>query len=139
MKNVSKILKIPSLEYRRIRGDLIETFKITHKFYDSRVTGGLFTLSKNNSTRSNGYKLEKNSFNSNQYKQQAQRRAAAGRSRHKSHGVIQYQGSYFPTQCPKWIFVILIVLVEKKYTKLIYHMPWLYQYPPLPFHRSYKN
>ena len=46
---------------------------------------------------------------------------------------------YFPTQCPKWIFVILIVLVEKKYTKLIYHMPWLYQYPPLPFHRSYKN
>ena len=63
-----KSLKIPSLEYRRIRGDLIETFKITHKFYDSRVTGGLFTLSKNNSTRSNGYKLEKTSFNSNQYK-----------------------------------------------------------------------
>ena len=28
---------------------------------------------------------------------------------------------------------------EKKRTKLIYHMPWLYQYPPLPFHRSYKN
>ena len=28
---------------------------------------------------------------------------------------------------------------EKKHTKLIYHMPWLYQYPPLPFHRSYKN
>ena len=70
---------------------------------------------------------------------QAQRRAAAGRSRHKSHGVIQYQGSYFPTRCPKWIFIILIVLVEKKHTKLIYHMPWLYQYPPLPFHRSYKN
>ena len=23
-------------------------------------------------------------------------------------------GPYFPTQCPKWIFVILIVLVEKK-------------------------
>ena len=64
-----KSLKIPSLEYRRIRGDLIETFKITHKFYDSRVTGGLFRLSKNNSTRSNGYKLEKKtSFNSNQYK-----------------------------------------------------------------------
>ena len=27
----------------------------------------------------------------------------------------------------------------EKHTKLIYHMPWLYQYPPLPFHRSYKN
>ena len=45
-------------------------------------------------------------------------------------------GTYFPTQCPKWIF---IVLVEKKHTKLIYRMPWLYQYPPVPFHRSYKN
>ena len=28
---------------------------------------------------------------------QAQRRAAADRSRHKSHGRIQYQGAYFPT------------------------------------------
>ena len=53
-------------------------------------------------------------------KEQAQRRAAAGRPRHKSHGVIQYQGSYFPTRCRKWIFTILIVLVEKKHTKLIY-------------------
>ena len=70
---------------------------------------------------------------------QAQRRAAAGRSRHKSQGVIPYEGSYFPTRCPKWIFITPIVLVEKKHTKLIYHMPWLYQYPPLPFHRSYKN
>ena len=44
---------------------------------------------------------------------QAQRRAAAGRSRHKRHGVIQHQGSYFRTRCTKWIFIILIVLVEK--------------------------
>ena len=35
--------------------------------------------------------------------------------------------------------IIPIVLVEKKHTKLIYHTPWLYQYPQLPFHRSYKN
>ena len=73
------------------------------------------------------------------WEKQAQRRATVGRSQHKSHGVIQHQESYFPTRCPKWIFINLIVLVEKKYTKLIYHMPWLYQYPPLPFHRSYKN
>ena len=71
--------------------------------------------------------------------QQAQRRTAAGRSRHKSHGVIQYQGSYFPTRCPKWIFMTPIVLVEKKHTKLIYHMPWLYQFPSLLFQRSYEN
>ena len=25
-------------------------------------------------------------------------------------------GLYFPTRCPKWIFIILIVLVEKKHT-----------------------
>ena len=55
---------------------------------------------------------------------QAQRRAAAGRSRHKSHWVIQYLGSYLPTRCPKWIFIIPIVLVEKKHTKLISHTPW---------------
>ena len=29
--------------------------------------------------------------------------------------------------------------LDFRYTKLIYHMPWLYQYPPLPFHRSYTN
>ena len=45
-------------------------------------------------------------------------------------------GVVFPTQ---WIFIILIVLVEKKHTKLIYHMLWLYQYPPVPFQRSHEK
>ena len=40
---------------------------------------------------------------------QARRRAAAGRSRHKRYGVTQYHGPYFPTQCPKWIYMIPIV------------------------------
>ena len=31
-------------------------------------------------------------------------------------------GSYFPTRCQKWIFIILIILIEKKHTKLIYHI-----------------
>ena len=61
-------LNLPSLEYRRFRGDMIETFKITHNFYDQRVTGSLLKSSTNNSTRTNGYKLEKTSFNGNQYK-----------------------------------------------------------------------
>ena len=46
---------------------------------------------------------------------------------------------YFPAPCPKWIFHIPINLVEKKHTKLIYHMAKLYPYSPFPFHRSYKN
>ena len=29
--------------------------------------------------------------------------------------------------------------LRKKHTELIYHMPRLYQCPPLPFYRSYKN
>ena len=36
-------------------------------------------------------------------------------------------GLYFPTQWPKWIFIIPIVLVEKKHHKLIYHVTWLHQ------------
>ena len=35
---------------------------------------------------------------SSNIERQAERRAAAGRSRHKTYGVIQYQGSYFPTR-----------------------------------------
>ena len=46
------------------------------------------------------------------FKKQTQRRAAADLSRHKKlHG---YQRPYFPKQCPKYIFIIPIVLVEKK-------------------------
>ena len=36
------------------------------------------------------------------------------------------------------IFIIPIILVGKKHTKLIYHMPWLYQLS-VPFHRSHKK
>ena len=39
----------------------------------------------------------------------AQRRAAAGWSRNKSHSVIQY----WDTRCPNWIYLILMGLVEK--------------------------
>ena len=35
-------LYLPSLEFRRLRGDMIETFKITHDFYDDKTTLSLF-------------------------------------------------------------------------------------------------
>ena len=35
--------------------------------------------------------------------------------------------------------VSLHPVVGKKYTKMIGHMPWLYQESPVPFHRSHKN
>ncbi len=40
-----KLLNLPTLAYRRIRGDLIETYKILTEKYDSKVTE-LFTLIK---------------------------------------------------------------------------------------------
>ena len=49
-------------------------------------------------------------------------------------------GVVFSHRMPKMDFLIIpIGLVGKKHTQLIYHMSWLYEYPPLPFHRSYKN
>ena len=36
-------------------------------------------------------------------------------------------GPYFSTYSQTWIFIISIVLVWKRYTKIIGHMPWLYQ------------
>ena len=53
-----KTLKLPTLRYRRLRGDMIETYKILNKIYDGRVTTGLFTLN-NNTTRGHSLKLAK--------------------------------------------------------------------------------
>ena len=36
-------LKLPSLAYRRLRGDLIETYKINKNIYNPRVTEGILT------------------------------------------------------------------------------------------------
>ena len=59
-------LCLPSLEFRRIRGDMIEAYKITHKIYDYRVTGDLLKIN-NTSTRHHNYKLEKIRVNNSQY------------------------------------------------------------------------
>jgi len=34
-------LNLPTLKYRRLRGDMIEVFKITHNIYDSEVSPNL--------------------------------------------------------------------------------------------------
>jgi hypothetical protein len=39
-----KKLKMPTLKYRRLRGDMIETFKIINGIYDRDVTEGLLDL-----------------------------------------------------------------------------------------------
>ena len=63
MKNLDytsrlRALKLPSLEYRRLRGDLIEMYKMTHNLYDPLTTNSLLTLNTS-ITRSNQFKLSK--------------------------------------------------------------------------------
>ena len=38
-------LKLPTLKYRRLRGDMIEVYKILHGTYDKRVTAELLNVS----------------------------------------------------------------------------------------------
>ena len=53
-------LRLPSLEYRRLRGDLIEMYKMTHNIYDPCSVETLFKFSDSEkSTRGHNYKLEK--------------------------------------------------------------------------------
>ena len=63
-------LKLPSLCYRRMRGDLIEVYKIVHGIYDPVTTKSLLTtVSKSSITRKhNKFKLTKHRTNKNGYK-----------------------------------------------------------------------
>ena len=63
-----KKLDLPSLEYRRLRGDLIEVFKVLHNKYDPLTTDTLFQLNTYSKTRSNGFKLYKPGVNSTKYR-----------------------------------------------------------------------
>jgi hypothetical protein len=53
-----RVLKLPTLRYRRLRGDMIEVYKIVHNIYDSRVSCNILSLS-HSITRGNSYKLVK--------------------------------------------------------------------------------
>jgi len=54
-------LKLPTLKYRRLRGDMIEVFKITHNIYDPEVSPELRFNPKSNN-RGNKYKLLSHTF-----------------------------------------------------------------------------
>ena len=58
-------LKLPSLEFRRLRGDYIETYKILNDIYDPLTTHSLLTIDTNKRTRSNGFKLKKKELKKN--------------------------------------------------------------------------
>jgi len=50
-----KFLKLPTLKYRRLRGDMIETFKILNGYYDNNVTPELI---RNFDVRTRGNSLK---------------------------------------------------------------------------------
>ena len=54
-----KKLKMPTLKYRHLRGDMIETFKIITGIYDNEVTEGIFDLDPNTRTRGHSKKIKK--------------------------------------------------------------------------------
>ncbi len=52
-------LKLPTLKYRRLRGDMIEVYKILSEKYDTEVTPGLLVRDDNTRTRGHSKKLKK--------------------------------------------------------------------------------
>ena len=54
-----KQLKMPTLKFRRTRGDMIEAFKILTRLYDGSVTEGMLDISRSHITRGNALKLVK--------------------------------------------------------------------------------
>jgi len=54
-------LNLPTSKYRRLRGDMIEVFKITHNIYDEAVFHDLSFYARA-STRGSNYKLVNHSF-----------------------------------------------------------------------------
>jgi len=59
-----KQLQLPTLKYRHLHGDMIEVFKMVHKYYDvsAAVKLNFNTLS---TTRGNKYKLQKSASHYN--------------------------------------------------------------------------
>jgi hypothetical protein len=49
-------LRLPTLKYRRARGDMIQVYKILHGIYDSAISP-LLTVNRDSRTRGNSYKL----------------------------------------------------------------------------------
>ena len=60
-------LKLPSLEFRRLRGDFIEAFKILNNIYDPLTTKSLLKIDTNSRTRNNSLKLFKPRVNFKPY------------------------------------------------------------------------
>jgi hypothetical protein len=53
-----RYLKLPTLKYRRLRGDMIETYKILHGLYDNDATINIPLYDSQQITRNNTLKIQ---------------------------------------------------------------------------------
>jgi len=61
LKNKLYKERLMQLKFRRMRGDMIEVFKLTHNVYDKSVSPQLSFCTRSN-TRENNYKLQNHTF-----------------------------------------------------------------------------
>ena len=61
-------IKLPSMEYRQIRGDMIQVFKIAKNYYDPKSTANIFQFSQNTRLRGHIHKIDKIFTNKSKYK-----------------------------------------------------------------------
>ena len=54
-----QLLKLPTLQYRRYRGDMIETYKLAYGFYDKKLSQSLLTFHSN---EDRGYNLRGHNY-----------------------------------------------------------------------------
>ena len=63
-----KKIKLPSLEYRQLRNDMIQVFKIAKNFYDPVSTNSVFEFANNSRLRGHTFKINKQHTNKSKYK-----------------------------------------------------------------------
>ena len=57
-----RLLDLPTLRYRRYRGDMIECFKITHNLYDPAASAGLLPMAPPSGLRRHKYHIERQDY-----------------------------------------------------------------------------
>ena len=60
-------IKLPSMEFRQLRGDMIQVFKIAHGFYDPVTTNTIFQFNKNSRLRGHSLKISKQRVNKTKF------------------------------------------------------------------------
>ena len=60
-------IKLPSLEFRQLRGDMIQVFKIANKYYDPVTTNTIFEFTNNSRLRGHNLKISKQRVNKTKF------------------------------------------------------------------------